>query len=160
MATQQEKAWLGVDPGATGALALIGDQGTVFVLDWPGDEQALAHKLWEIQLDYDVQEVVLEYQQAFPQQGVSSTFKTGMNYGMWLGAMAILRWPVRIVRPTAWKKGMCYPSSKGTAGKKATKEYSLTLARRAFPQLSEDLKRKKDHNRAEALLLARIARSG
>ena len=153
--------WIGIDPGATGALAVIWVTGKVEILDWPGDERALLRMLdsldhYDAKFHTQIQWVVLEYQQAMPKQGVSSTFKLGMNYGMWLSAIADQGWPLEIVRPTEWKKGWGYPAKDKTGGK----EHSLTLARQLYPQAAGLLARKKDHNRAEALLLAHIAKGG
>lgn len=147
--------WIGIDPGASGAIALINDDET-HVWDWPGDERLLIKLLWPWDLEFKIQRVVLEYQQAMPKQGVVSMFKLGVNYGMWLAAVAGFNWPLKIVRPAEWKKGLGYPAG----DYEASKAHSLTLARQRFPELADQLSRKKDNGRAEALLLAQIAKEG
>lgn len=146
--------WVGIDPGETGALALIRSDDSVEIWDWPGDERLLAVLITAVNIDVDVSRCIIEHQQSMPKQGVSSTFKLGVNYGMWLAAVAHAFWPLLIVRPAHWKKHHGYPAKDKDAGKK----HSLTLARRLYPQAAKYLTRVKDHNRAEALLLARYAR--
>lgn len=148
--------WIGIDPGATGALAMIREDGQVMIEDWPGDERALSNLVQSIEYDVRVCGVVIEAQQSMPGQGVSSTFKLGLNYGMWLMACASVEWPLEVARPAEWKRGLGYPAK----DKKASKEHSLTLARRLYPQAAGYLSRKMDHNRAEALLLAHFAKEG
>ena len=149
------RGWLGIDPGATGAVALILEDGRVVIRDWPGDECALADLCSELSDLAAVDLAVIESQQAMPKQGVVSTFKLGVNYGMWLSALAGQGWPFRVVRPADWKKGFGYPT-----GKKGSKAHSLTLARRLYPQAAHMLGRGCDHGRAEALLLAHLAKGG
>lgn len=150
-------AYLGIDPGQSGALAVIYEDNRVEIFDYPGDERALLEIVRKIsRKEFPPAGVVLEYQQAMPVQGVSSTFKLGLNYGIWLATLAAVDWPVRIVRPAEWKRNMGYPPKE----KKTTKEYSLTLARRLYPEAGKKyLIRKMDHNRAEALLLAHYGKS-
>jgi crossover junction endodeoxyribonuclease RuvC len=128
----------------------LSEEGEIGIEDYPGDERSLIRKLQALSTRFDPRMVVLELQQAFPGQGVSSTFKLGQNYGIWLAAIASCGWPLTIVRPAEWKKGLGYPAK----DKKEGKAYSLTLARRLYPAAAGDLARVKDHNRAEALLLA------
>ena len=147
--------WMGIDPGATGAVALILEDGRVEIRDWPGDECALADLCSGLSDLAAVDLVIIESQQAMPKQGVVSTFKLGMNYGMWLSALAGQGWSFKTVRPAEWKKGLGYP-----AEKKGSKAHSLTLARRLYPQAAHMLGRVCDHGRAEALLLAHLAKEG
>jgi crossover junction endodeoxyribonuclease RuvC len=149
-------AWIGIDPGQTGALALIDSDDGVIVHDWPGDERTLIDLCRTIHLSHRIRSVWIEQQQAMPGQGVSSTFKLGVNFGMWLSACAAFDWPVHTVRPSAWKLGLGYPAGDYNKSKK----HSLTLARRLFPQAADRLKRVKDNGRAEALLLAHLAKGG
>ena len=159
--------WIGIDPGSTGALAVIRDDGFVVINDWPGDERAVVNMLHSIDWGFTIVGVVVEHQQSRPNQNCSSTFKQAMNYATWLTAVAFMRWPLRVVRPEAWKKGFGYPGKdkarKGVKGyaeqfQKESKAYSLTLARRMYPQADKYLTRVMDHNRAEALLLAHICK--
>jgi hypothetical protein len=83
---------------------------------------------------------------AMPKQGLSSTFKFGIAFGGIIGVFAALESPVRLVAPTVWKRHF------GLAG--ADKEASRALAIHTFPACANHFSRKKDHNRAEAALLA------
>ena len=145
-----QKVWVGIDPGQTGAIAVVGE-GVLEIHDWPGDERAAVDLCRRIHLDYLVYGAALEAQSARPGQGVSSTFKLGVNYGIWLAICAAFGWPTTAVRPSDWKRGLGYPAKE----KALSKQHSLTIARRAYPEASDLLSRVKDHNRAEALLLAR-----
>lgn len=151
---KQTKFWIGIDPGATGAIALVFQDGGAICFDCPPDANLLTRLMYQIEETYGEPKLcIIEQQQAMPGQGVVSMFKLGQNYGMWLAALSMKFWPHRAVRPSQWKSGLGYPPDK-----KLTKEHSLTLARRLFPNSVDQLTRKKDHGRAEALLLANLAR--
>jgi hypothetical protein len=87
---------------------------------------------------------------SMPRQGVSSTFRFGHASGIVIGVLAALRIPYTLVAPTVWKKHFKLSSDK---------EQSRALALRLFPQSVGLFARKKDHNRAEAALLARFGAS-
>jgi hypothetical protein len=70
-----------IDPGKTGAIALVSELATASVWDWE-DMAGLGYLR-----SLDVSKVLIEKQQAFPKQGVSSVFKLGVNYGQWLGRL-------------------------------------------------------------------------
>jgi crossover junction endodeoxyribonuclease RuvC len=82
-----------------------------------------------------------------PKQGVTSTFKFGANFGTWQGIIAVLGLPCLMPRPAEWQKGLVRKSDG-----KDPKARSLAVARRLFPDA--ELSKKKDHGRADALLLA------
>jgi len=151
-------AYVGIDPGQTGAIAIVDTDGSAEVHDWPGDAVALARLLAELDLSYDVVIARIERQSARPMQGVSSTFKLGVNYGIWLAACAARLWRVEVVTTKAWRVGRGYPQKRAGAPQniytRKIKEHSLTTARQIFPGLAHKLTRKKDHGRAEALLIA------
>ena len=87
--------------------------------------------------------VILEESQAMPGQGVRSMWTTGYGYGLWIGVLATLQMPYTPVRPVVWKKAF-------SLGK--DKEAARLRAMQLFP--TADLRRKKGHGRAEALLLS------
>ncbi len=93
--------------------------------------------------------VTIENVHSMPHQGVSSSFSFGCGFGLWLGICAALRLPIQRVEPAVWKRTMGLAAG-------ADKNASVVLASRLFPTAS--LERKKDHGRAEALLLAEWAR--
>jgi hypothetical protein len=140
----------GIDPGLTGALAVINSFGDCQILDMPvigdGAETFINGAMIARFLDeFDVEFVVLEKQQAYPGQGVSSTFKIGMTYGQLLGVLQTSLIPYRLVSPPVWKKDMRLGKDKDLSRLRATER---------FPHVCKNFERVKDHGRAEAVLLA------
>jgi crossover junction endodeoxyribonuclease RuvC len=146
---------LGLDPGLSGALAVLTPDGTLQALS---DTPVLTLKVARgTKQCYDIPgmvalltpyaggglHAVIEESQAMPGQGTRSMFTIGYGYGLWLGILGALRTPYTPVRPAIWKKAF-------NLGK--DKEASRLRAMQLFP--SADLRRRKDHGRAEALLLA------
>jgi hypothetical protein len=141
----KNKAFLGIDPGKTGAAAIIHAEGHDLT-DWT-DVSTAAEKLTEWKFQYSIEAAALERVGAMPKQGVTSTFNFGVNFGSWQGLLSALGISYFMPRPQEWKKGLIH---KGDG--QDPKAASLAVARRLFP--TADLGRKKDHGRAEALLLA------
>lgn len=135
-----------IDPGAVNAAIAVFHGGyPQFVDDLRTangmiDAVAMAHALE----DMKVEQVVIENVHSMPKQGVSSTFKFGVGVGIAHGVCGALRLPVSLVAPTQWKGFHHLP---------ADKEAARALAVRKFPSLNSYLQRKKDVNRAEALLI-------
>jgi len=152
------KCVVGIDPGQTGSIAAIRADGKIWVRDYPGDERAVWTMLGELGEWGTPGLVVLEEQQAMPKQGVTSAFGLGRNYGIWLMAIAAKGWALKLVRPANWKKNLGYPEKKKEQKpperKKELKAHSLTLARRLYPESEQYLLRVKDHDRAEAIIIA------
>ena len=144
------KAWIGIDPGKTGAAALIFEDGQI-VEDWPGCPRVAADLLTSWRLDFRIELGALECVHSMPGQGVKSMFTFGQNFGQWQGILAALSIPHLQPTPQDWQKGLVKASDGAD-----TKARSLTVARRIFPDV--DLSRKKDHGKADALLLAWWAR--
>jgi crossover junction endodeoxyribonuclease RuvC len=106
----------------------------------------LAEDIWaDMLLSRDGQdcEVVVELVHSMPKQGVVSSFKFGVVYGQALSLAQRFRAPWHLVTPKVWKKEM---------GLSSDKNESLAMARELWPEAP--LSRKKDVDRAEALLLA------
>ena len=101
----------------------------------------LKHILESVPVNY----VLVEKQSARPMQGVASSFKLGMGYGQIIGALSMLQLKYKEITLAQWKKSASVPSDKDAARR---------IAMRTFPQLTEQLRRKKDEHRAEALLMA------
>ena len=140
---------LGVDPGAvSGAYALIERinyrSAPPIADDIPVvDRQVNAAEWARIVQHLRPDVAVVEQVGAMPKQGVSSMFKFGMGCGLIRGALAGAGVPIISVTPAKWKKHF----SLNNDGEK-----SRALAIRRFP--TAPLGRKKDHGRAEALLMA------
>lgn len=146
---------VGIDPGLTGGIAAIFDAVDPAVVDMPTmqlgktgfvknavDLNALALILG-VYADLGAT-VFIERVNAFPGQGVSSMFSLGMSFWGAAGVCAGLGLPVHLVAPGEWKAHFKLNRDK---------ELARGLASRLYPVV--DLSRKKDHGRAEALLIAR-----
>ena len=148
---------VGVDCGLTGAVSFIDEmEGTYFsVVDIPISQSASSSRkvkneinpsgLREIFSTIPVPSIaVVERTSAMPGQGVSSMFSMGDSFGVVRGVLSALCVPIIYVPPMVWKKHFKIGSDK---------ERARALAISYFP--TAPLARKKDHNRAESLLLAR-----
>jgi hypothetical protein len=135
-----------IDPGSVhAAIAVFHDHTPVFVDDIRTvngmlDACAFAHALE----DMKVERLVIENVHAMPKQGLSSTFKFGKGVGIIYGVAGALRLPVTLVTPNQWKSFHSLRSDK---------EASRALAIRKWPEHNRYLDRKKDADRAEALLI-------
>ena len=137
------RAWIGVDPGKTGAMVLISEDGDTLIHDYSG--MVDAHEtLMAWMTEYSVVGAAVERQHAFPGQGVSSMFSLGENYGAWQQLFVCHAIPLVTVAPKDWQKGLIPP--------KSHKDYHLDVARKMFPHA--ELILKKHHGRADALLIA------
>lgn len=146
---------LGIDPGISGAWALLEGNGAYIAtgdlpiirdgkLGWV-DAEALVHDLSWISAGKPMFATV-ERVHAMPGNGSQAAFSQGATLGSLLAALQTLRCSIALVTPQSWKKAM---------GLSSDKNASLDKARLMYPAASLD--RKKDHNRAEALLIARYA---
>lgn len=144
------------DPGLSGALAVSSSaKKAVGVCDLPlvgQDKQTLINgvELARVLQHYEVEHVVIERVASMPGQGVSSTFKFGTTFGQIIGVVQALSIPHEFASPAKWKREMRVPG-KNDGGAEVARARAIEL----FPALAGELTRKKDHNRAEALLLGR-----
>ncbi|MFG1340268.1 RuvC family protein [Xanthobacter autotrophicus] len=138
---------LGIDPGISGAWALLHADGTLAAGDLPvaGGQIDAATFSALIRSTRPVAAFV-EAVHAMPKQGVASTFKFGMAHGTIIGALSALQVPTNLVAPTSWKRHFRLD---------ADKEKARALALRLWPAAG-CFARKKDHGRAEAALIARF----
>ena len=146
---------LGVDPGLTGALALLTSDGEIELLaDLPViRDRSLA---WidggELQsmllnaLQGRPCRAIVERVSAMPRQGVASSFAFGVGFGSILSVLQTLQLPLELVTPAVWKRAL---------GLSSDKRASLDKARLLFP--ASDLRLAKHDGRAEALLIAHWA---
>ena len=138
--------YVGIDPGLTGAVAIIDPDTKAGVVDMPDNPQEL-WKIIENASKYPCR-CALEKVSAMPKQGVSSTFSFGVGYGMIQGMLWAAKIPFVFVTPRKWQ-AVVFDSA---IRKRLPKDQSLDLARRLWPTL--DLSKKKHHGRADALLIA------
>lgn len=150
-------AWIGADPGASGALALYVPAGATYVEDMPKtDDGGLNH--WRLAAIlkhwadvYDVQGVTVERVSAMPGQGVTSMFSFGQSYGALKQAIASAGMHFTLVQPAVWK------TIYSLRGGRENKAASVAKAIELFPSLAPQLKGPKGglkDGRAEAVLLA------
>ena len=160
------KVFIGIDTGASGAIAVITVNGDVVeraVYDMPqatnrqGKKIVDCHELRNIiqmydQFDYaDYDKLVaIEDVHAMPKQGATSMFNFGMAKGMIIGVVASCDVGYMLVAPHTWKRAVHIA---GTA-----KDYARSLAIQTWPDLQDQLKRKKDIDRADALWIAEYLR--
>jgi crossover junction endodeoxyribonuclease RuvC len=150
--------FLGCDPGLTGAIALLNENGSLHsVEDLPVMARSKSGRV-KNEIDAaalarfirprapDIKLAVVEQVGSMPGQGVASVFSMGHTAGCITGVLQALDIPLRLVPPAVWKRA---------AGISADKNLARSEAIRLYP--SAPLDRVKDHNRAEALLLARYA---
>ncbi|MDB9750681.1 crossover junction endodeoxyribonuclease [Candidatus Pelagibacter ubique] len=90
--------------------------------------------------------VIIEQVSAMPGQGVTSMFNFGQSFGILKGICSAMQLPMYFVRPTKWKKYFNLINSE--------KDASRTKAIEVFPYFSSELSRKKDSNKADAILIA------
>lgn len=141
--------YAGFDPGASGAMAIIYEDGTADIV--PYDEQEYIVLLKFLALDNQIKAAV-EQVHSMPGEGSVSSFSFGTKYGFLHGMLKALGIPFELVRPQKWKKEF---------GCTSDKETSIEVCKRLFPAVN--LKRtercRKEHDgMAEALLIAEYAR--
>tara|TARA_Y100001970_G_C14039350_1_gene752834 strand:- start:97 stop:585 length:489 start_codon:yes stop_codon:yes gene_type:complete len=151
---------IGIDPGLSGGIAILDDLKVFDLFDMPimsegkkNKNQLNSAQLVNIIKKHIVSDdtfVIVEQVSAMPGQGVTSMFNFGQTFGSIKGICAALNLPIFYVRPTKWKKHFELINS--------SKDASRTKAIEMYPQISERLSRKKDVNKADAILIARYFR--
>ncbi|GAB2246165.1 hypothetical protein Droror1_Dr00001658 [Drosera rotundifolia] len=154
---------VGVDPDVSGALALLktdqlGCSAQIF--DAPHlkvvvgkrirrrlDAKSIVHLVRSFQAPIGTI-AYIEQSMPFPKDGKQGWWCGGFNYGIWIGVLVASGFSVVPVPSALWK------NSFELTGSGKSKDESRKLASALFPSLSPMLKRKKDHGRAEALLIA------
>jgi crossover junction endodeoxyribonuclease RuvC len=139
---------LGIDPGLSGGIAIISGSQIELLETIPTEKktgfikrQVDAQKLSNILRVYPDIVCYLEKVASRPGQGVGSVFSFGDTYGTIRGVLGALNIPTYYVSPQRWKKEL----------KISSKEDSLKASFDLFSGLKF---KKKDHNIAEALLIA------
>jgi len=139
---------LGIDPGLDGGIAILDGNAIELLETIPTEKktgfikrQVDAQKLSNILRVYPISVCYLEKVASRPGQGVGSVFSFGDTYGAIRGVLGALGIPTYYVLPQTWKKALIISS----------KEDSLKAIKDLYPLLKM---RKKDHNLAEAILIA------
>jgi hypothetical protein len=145
--------YCGIDPGVDGAAALIDtDADTAEVVDLPQgpfgiDPVALRELLDDA---WGVRSVYLEDNRANGRNGSLANFSMGRGVGLIIATVLLSEMALHRVKPVEWQRSVGLSNVPAAERKEASRQ----RARELFPQCSEALKRKRDHNRAEALLIA------
>ena len=150
---------IGIDPGISGSICFLQDGKIVDVVEMPTMTEGKKNKkqvngsqivneiLEKIkELDKREIKVVIEQVSAMPGQGVTSMFNFGQSFGILKGICSSMQLPMYFVRPAKWKKYFNLINSE--------KDASRTRAIEISPYFSNQLSRKKDSNKADAILIA------
>ena len=150
---------IAIDPGISGAICFFENGEVKDVLEMPtmaegkkNKRQVNGHQMYN-ELSYRIKKyniqninVVVEQVSAMPGQGVTSMFNFGQSFGIIKGICAAMQLPIFFVRPTKWKKHFELINTQ--------KDASRTKAIEMFPKISSILSKKKDSNKADAILIA------
>ena len=150
---------IGIDPGISGSICFFEDGKILDVIGMPTMNEGKKNKRQvngaqiynEItdrinKLQRQDVRVVVEQVSAMPGQGVTSMFNFGQSFGIIKGICSAMQLPLYFVRPAKWKKYFNLIKSE--------KDASRTRAIEIFPYFSSQLSKKKDSNKADAILIA------
>ncbi len=152
---------IGIDPGIAGAICFFSDGKIIDVIDMPTmadgkknkkqvNGRQIFNEISNLKSKYinEPVSVVVEQVSAMPGQGVTSMFNFGQSFGMIKGICSAMELPIYYVRPAKWKKYFNLINSE--------KDASRTKVIEMFPKISHKLSRKKDNNKADAILIAQF----
>ena len=150
---------IGMDPGISGAICFFENGEVKEIIDMPNmaDGKKNKRQINGPQVYNEILSrikntpkkeivVVIEQVSAMPGQGVTSMFNFGQSFGVLKGICSAMQLSMRFIRPAKWKKyfGLI----------KTEKDASRTKVIEIFPYISSQLSRKKDSNKADAILIA------
>ena len=150
---------IGIDPGISGAICFFENGKVKDVIDMPtmsdgkkNKKQINGRQIYNEILSrinnypQDGVRVVVEQVSAMPGQGVTSMFNFGQSFGVLKGIFSAMQIPMDFISPVKWKKHYNLINTQ--------KDSSRTKAIEFFPYISSKLSRKKDANKADAILIA------
>ena len=150
---------IGIDPGISGSICFFEDGKILDIVEMPTMAEGKKNKrqvngsqiyneILKRVKNFDKQNirVIIEQVSAMPGQGVTSMFNFGQSYGILKGICSAMQLPMYFVRPAKWKKYFNLINSE--------KDASRTKAIEIFPYFSSQLSKKKDSNKADAILIA------
>ena len=150
---------IGIDPGISGSISFLENGKIIEVIDMPtmADGKKNKKQVNGAQIYNEILKkikkfekenirVVIEQVSAMPGQGVTSMFNFGQSFGILKGICSAMQLPMYFVRPAKWKKYFNLINSE--------KDASRTRAIEIFPYFSSQLSKKKDSNKADAILIA------
>ena len=150
---------IGIDPGISGSICFFEDGKIIDVVDMPtmtegkkNKKQVNGSQIYNEILkrvskfeNHEIR-VIIEQVSAMPGQGVTSMFNFGQSFGILKGICSSMQLPMYFVRPAKWKKYFNLLNSQ--------KDASRTKAIEIFPYFSHRLSKKKDSNKADAILIS------
>ena len=149
---------IGIDPGISGSICFFENGKIIEVIEMPTMTEGKKNKrqvngaqiyneiLKKTYNNKNNIRVVIEQVSAMPGQGVTSMFNFGQSFGILKGICSAMQLPMYFVRPAKWKKYFGLINSE--------KDASRTRAIEMFPYFSSQLSKKKDSNKADAILIA------
>ena len=150
---------IAIDPGISGSICFFEDGKILDVVEMPtmiegkkNKKQTNGAQIYnEIlkrinKIDKKNIKVIIEQVSAMPGQGVTSMFNFGQSFGILKGICSAMQLSMYFVRPAKWKKYFNLINSE--------KDASRTKAIEIFPYFSSNLSKKKDSNKADAILIA------
>ncbi len=150
---------IGIDPGISGAICFFEDGEIKDLIEMPSMTEGKKNKrqVNGSQMYNEIESriknhqkknifVVVEQVSAMPGQGVTSMFNFGQSFGVIKGICSAMQLPIHFVRPSKWKKYFNLINTE--------KDASRTRAIEIFPYISPQLSKKKDSNKADAILIA------
>ena len=150
---------ISIDPGISGSICFFEDGKILDVVEMPtmiegkkNKKQVNGSQIYNeilkrtIKMDKKNIKVIIEQVSAMPGQGVTSMFNFGQSFGILKGICSGMQLPMYFVRPAKWKKYFNLINSE--------KDASRTKAIEIFPYFSTNLSKKKDSNKADAILIA------
>tara|TARA_B100000965_G_scaffold266988_1_gene225662 strand:- start:1551 stop:2045 length:495 start_codon:yes stop_codon:yes gene_type:complete len=150
---------IGIDPGISGSLCFFEDGKIIDVIEMPVMAEGKKNKrqvngsqiyneIYKRTKDIEKKniKVIIEQVSAMPGQGVTSMFNFGQSFGVLKGICSAMQLPLYFVRPAKWKKYFNLINSE--------KDASRTKAIEVFPYISQQLSKKKDANKADAILIS------
>ena len=150
---------IGIDPGISGSICFFKDGKILEVIEMPTMTEGkknkrqvngsqifneISKRISKVE-NLDIR-VIIEQVSAMPGQGVTSMFNFGQSFGILKGICSAMQLPMYFVRPAKWKKYFNLINSE--------KDASRTRAIEIFPYFSDQLSKKKDANKADAILIA------
>ena len=150
---------IGIDPGISGSICFFEDGKITDIVEMPNMAEGKKNKrqVNGAQIYNEISsriknfnkediKVVIEQVSAMPGQGVTSMFNFGQSFGILKGICSAMQLSTYFIRPAKWKKYFNLINSE--------KDASRTKAIQIFPYISSKLSKKKDVNKADAILLA------
>lgn len=143
-------SYAGIDPGFSGAIAIIDHEGNpIELIDMPIIKAAKTEldegRIRQTLSGFDIGHTFIERAQSMPGQGISSTGRYMASYGVLRGICVGLGIPYTLVSPQTWKAALM-------SGMGKEKQASIVRVNQLYPKL--EFKRQKDHGQADALLIA------